>query len=379
LILKSVNNEPSAANWFKVANLDEIESPGLLIYPERVEENIRRMIAITGEASRLRPHVKTHKLAQIVRRNIAAGITKFKAATIAEAEMLGEARAADVLLAYQPVGPNARRFVQLTRAFPLTAFACLVDDFGAAQTLSQLGAREETPINVLLDIDCGQHRTGVAPNDEAAGFYAALCRLPGLKPSGLHAYDGHISMSDPVQRERECEAAFAPVAKLREHLIKLGLPGRTVVAGGTPTFPFHARRPFVECSPGTSVLWDCSYSSRFADLYFLHAALVLTRVVSKPGPQRLCLDLGHKAIASENPHPRVCFLNAPGARAIAHSEEHLVIEVDSTEGWNVGDCLFGIPWHVCPTVALHREAVVIQQGRATERWRIEARDRHLAI
>jgi D-serine deaminase-like pyridoxal phosphate-dependent protein len=127
------------------------------------------------------------------------------------------------------------------------------------------------------------------------------------------------------------------------------------------------------------VLWDYAYSSRLRDLDFLHAALVLTRVVSKPGPQRLCLDLGHKAIASENPHPRVYFLNAPSARAVTHSEEHLVIEMDSTDQWKVGDCLFGIPWHVCPTVALHREAVVIQQGRATERWRIEARDRHLAI
>ena len=157
------------------------------------------------------------------------------------------------------------------------------------------------------------------------------------------------------------------------------LPTASLVAGGTPTFPFHARRTSVECSPGTCVLWDSSYSSRLADLDFLHAALVLTRVVSKPGRERLCLDLGHKAIASENPHPRVSFLNAPTARAVAHSEEHLVVEMDSTDAWKVGDCLFGVPAHVCPTVALHREAVVIQNGRAGEHWRIEARDRHMDI
>ncbi len=89
----------------------------------------------------------------------------------------------------------------------------------------------------------------------------------------------------------------------------LGVPGKTLVAGGTPTFPFHARRPGVECSPGTCVLWDFGYSSRFPDLDFLQAALVLTRVISKPGARRLCLDLGQKAIASENPPPRVQFLN----------------------------------------------------------------------
>lgn len=377
--MNPVSNATSSPDWFAVENLDEVESPALLIYPARVEENIRRMVAIAGDAARLRPHVKTHKLAQITARNIAAGITKFKAATIAEAEMLGRENAADVLLAYQPVGPNARRFMQLTRAFPKTSFACLVDDIGAAHTLSQLAVCEGIRIKVLLDLDCGQHRTGIAPDDEAAEFYAALCRLPGLNPSGLHAYDGHISASDPAQRKAECETAFVPVAKLRERLSALGMSGRSLVAGGTPTFPFHARRTSVECSPGTCVLWDFSYSSRLADLDFLHAALVLTRVVSRPGRQRLCLDLGHKAIASENPHPRVCFLNAPTARAVAHSEEHLVVEMDSTDRWKVGDCLFGVPWHVCPTVALHREAVVVENGRATERWRIEARDRHLTI
>jgi D-serine deaminase-like pyridoxal phosphate-dependent protein len=194
---------------------------------------------------------------------------------------------------------------------------------------------------------------------------------------GLHAYDGHIHTSDPVQRGEECEAAFAPVARLHEQLRILGLPARVIVAGGTPTFPFHARRPGVECSPGTTVLWDFGYSSLFPDLDFLQAALVLTRVISQPGEHRVCLDLGHKAIASENPHPRVQFLNAPSAQAIAHSEEHLVVETAPSEGSKIGDCWFGVPRHVCPTVALYQEAVVIEHGRATQRWRIEARDRRL--
>ena len=150
--MKLESKETSSPDWFAVENLDEVESPALLIYPARVEENIRRMVAIVGDAARLRPHVKTHKLAQITRRNIAAGITKFKAATIAEAEMLGRENAADILLAYQPVGPNARRLIELIRTFPKTSFACLVDDIGAAHTLSQLAVREGTRINVLLDL-----------------------------------------------------------------------------------------------------------------------------------------------------------------------------------------------------------------------------------
>ena len=363
--------------WFEIANRDEVESPGLLIYPDRVEENIRRMIARAGGPARLRPHVKTHKLAPITAMQITAGITKFKAATIAEAEMCGHAGAAEVLLAYQPVGPNARRLLELIAAFPQTAFSCLLDDFGIATSLSALAVQGGVKINVLLDLDCGQHRTGVAPNEGAGAFYQALCRLPGLNPMGLHAYDGHIHAADPVVREAECEAAFAPVALLREHLRAAGLPVPILVAGGTPTFPFHARRLEVECSPGTPVLWDFSYSDSFADLDFLHAALVMTRIVSKPGAGRLCLDLGHKAIASENPPPRVRFLNLPNARFVAHNEEHLVVEVDSAENWRIGGCLFGVPRHVCPTVALHSGAVVVQGSRAADYWPIQARDRHL--
>jgi D-serine deaminase-like pyridoxal phosphate-dependent protein len=369
----------SNSSWFLVNNVEAVESPSLLIYPDRVDENIRRMVEVIKDPGRLRPHAKTHKLAEVASRQMAAGIKKFKSATIAEAEMLGRAGAPDVLLAYQPVGPNARRFMNLAQTFPQTVFSCLLDDLQVARELSTLATRSATTLNVLLDLDCGQHRTGIAPGPDAVALYQELCRLPGLRPVGLHAYDGHINNIDPVERNRACETAFGPVAMMREQLRALGLPGEILVCGGTPTFPIHAHRPEVECSPGTCVLWDYSYSSRLADLDFLHAALVLTRIVSKPASRRLCLDLGHKAIASENPHPRVHFLNAPSLRSVSHSEEHLVVETDSDTDLKVGDCLYGIPSHICPTVALYSEAVVIEAGKASAKWRIEARSRHLSI
>jgi D-serine deaminase-like pyridoxal phosphate-dependent protein len=369
--------EGAASDWFRIRNEDEVESPALLIYPQRVEENIRRMVAIAGGPARLRPHVKTHKLREVTARKLAAGIRKFKAATIAEAEMLGLAGAPDVLLAYQPVGPNAPRFFDLLEAFPGTKFSCLLDDVDAARDLSRLAVSRQRPVDVLLDLDCGQHRTGVPPDGSAFALYEALCQLRGLRPAGLHAYDGHINQNDAASRKAECDAAFVPVKALRDQLQSAGLPAATVIAGGTPTFAIHAQRPYVECSPGTCVLWDYSYSSRLLDLDFLNAALVLTRVVSKPGQRRLCLDLGHKSIASENPHPRVQFLNDPSAQSISHSEEHLVVETESAANSKVGDCWYGVPRHICPTVALYDEAVVIEQGRAADRWIIEARRRHL--
>ena len=107
--------------------------------------------------------------------------------------------------------------------------------------------------------------------------------------------------------------------------------------------------------------------------------MLLTRVVSKPGENRVCLDLGHKAVAAENPHPRVIFPDLPGAKAVMHSEEHLVLETDQASQLSVGDALYGIPWHICPTVALHAEAVVVENGVATAKWPIDARKRRLSI
>jgi len=365
--------------WFLVDNVGEIPSPALLVYPDRVEENIRRMIAIAGSADRLRPHMKTNKLPEIIRMQLARGITRFKCATVAEAEMTAGCNAPDVMLAYQLVGPNAGRFARLIQAFPNTRFSCTADDAGVIRSLSAAASEAKVTAEVLLDLDIGMHRTGVEPGAKAVELYRLIASLPGLKPGGLHAYDGQLHDRDLNERTAKCDAGFAPVVPLRDELIRAGLPVPRVIAGGTPTFPIHAKRPGIECSPGTCVFWDVSYTTKLPDMDFLPAVLVLTRVVSKPGTNRLCLDLGHKAIASENPHPRVQLLDLPDAKFVTHSEEHLVVETARAGDFAVGDCLYGIPWHVCPTVALHSEAVAVENGKATARWRVVARERRLSI
>jgi D-serine deaminase-like pyridoxal phosphate-dependent protein len=369
--------QPEVA-WYSIENVPEIDSPALLVYPDRVVENIRRMIAMAGNVGRLRPHMKTHKLPEVIKLQLAQGITKFKCATIAEAEMTANCGAKDVMLAHQPIGPKVKRFIELINRFPNTNFSTIADSPEVLQSLSAAALAAKTTLEVLIDVDCGMHRTGIEPSG-AAELYRMLCSLPGLVPGGLHAYDGHIRSKDPTERANACKAAFIPVRALRDDLIGAGLPVPRVVAGGTPTFPIHARHPDVECSPGTLVFWDAGYGTNCPDMDFLNAALVLTRVVSKPGGNRLCLDLGHKAIASENPHPRVLFLNLPDAKAISHSEEHLVVETESADEIELGKCIYGVPWHVCPTVALHAEAVVVRSGHAQDRWEVTARRRRLSV
>ena len=363
--------------WYDFSNVRNVDSPALLIYPDRAEENARRMISLAGGPQRLCPHLKTHKLAELVQMQMALGINKFKCATIAEAEMAAGCGALDVLLAYQLVGPKAHRFTQLIKKFPQTTFAAIADDAQAIRELSSVATQDGVRIKILLDIDCGMHRCGVPAGPKAVELYRLIASLPGLEPRGLHVYDGHIEDEDSAVREKNCDAAFAPVMSLRHELSDLPVP--RIVAGGTLTFPIHARRPGVECSPGTCILWDFAYGASYPDLDFLYAALLLTRVVSKPGGNRLCLDLGHKAIGSEKPQPRVQFLNLPDAHPVLHSEEHLVVETGRANEFAVGDVLYGVPKHVCPTVALHSHAVIIQGGAATGRWKITARDRMLSV
>ncbi|MCH7918189.1 MAG: D-TA family PLP-dependent enzyme [Planctomycetes bacterium] len=370
-----MTNDP----WYLIQNVDEIPSPSLLVYPDRVAENVQRMIRMTGGPARLRPHIKTHKLPELIRQQRAAGITKFKCATIAEAEMALGCGALDLLLAYQPVGPNISRLITLIKRFPDATIRTIADDAEILRLLSEAATREGVEIDLLLDVDCGQHRSGTAPDSAALDLYRLIEMLPGLRPGGIHAYDGHIRDPDLEARRRRCEEASASVAAFKNRLLKAGLSVPRVVSGGTPTFPFHARNEGLECSPGTCVLWDHGYSTHFPDMDFLLAALVLTRVVSKPSAGRLCLDLGHKSIASEGPHPRVHLFALPEAEFVAHSEEHLVVATPRADAFAVGDCFYGAPWHICPTVALHGHAVVVKGGRAEERWAVAARERVLTV
>lgn len=367
------------APWYLVENVAQIDTPALLVYPDRVRENIRLAIEIAGGVERLRPHVKTHKMAEVIDLHLAAGVDKFKCATLAEAEMAAQRGAADVLLAYQPVGPAAVRFARLVETFGDTAFSTIVDDRDAMQALSAALAARGQRCRVLLDLDLGMGRTGVLPGDQAFALYQAFERLPALQPGGLHAYDGHIHDTDVGLRTRRAEAAYAPVAALRQRLEAAGLPVPLVVAGGSPTFPIHAPNPDRETSPGTYVFWDSGYGPTLSDLPFLPAALVLTRVISKPAGGRLCLDLGHKALSADKPSPRVQLLNLLEAEEVVHSEEHLTVATPAAQEFQVGDVLYGVPRHICPTVALHDEAVIIHEGRAGERWKVVARRRKISV
>jgi D-serine deaminase-like pyridoxal phosphate-dependent protein len=369
----------SELSWYRLLNEREIYSPALLVYPERIERNLRRAVEIVGDANRLRPHVKTHKMADVVRMQLASGVTKFKCATIAEAEMTAAAGAHEVLLAYAPVGPNIDRWVRLIQLYPQVQFAALVDDSRAVAALGAGLSAANLTCEVFIDLDVGMGRTGVEIGDPAFEVYTAIARTPGLVPGGFHVYDGHIVDPSLAVREEQTAAVMQSVDAFQGRVEDAGMVVPRVICGGTPTFAIHARDPNRECSPGTTAFWDAGYGGKYPELPFEPAALLLTRVISKPRSGRLCLDLGYKAVSPDQPHPRVQFLDVPDAKAVVHSEEHLVIETSLADQFAVGDALYGIPQHICPTVALHKEAVVVRDHQAVDRWQVTARDRMLTV
>jgi D-serine deaminase-like pyridoxal phosphate-dependent protein len=365
--------------WYQIKNIDTIDSPSLVLYKERIHENIRLLKSmVNNDVTRLRPHVKTNKITEVCKMMMDAGISKFKCATIAEAEMLAIIGANDVLLAYQPVGPKAIRFFKLINHYRSTRFSCLVDNVNTAGQLSNLCTVNNVPLNVFIDLNTGMSRTGIVPS-KALLLFEAIALLPAITVIGLHGYDGHIRDTAVLLRTQHVDTCYSKVIILAETIEAISNIKMIIVAGGSPTLPIYAKRQNIECSPGTFIFWDWGYKHTMPDEPFEYAALVVTRVISIVDENTITTDLGHKSVAAENPLPRVHFLNAPDAIPISQSEEHLVLTVAKASSFQPGDVLYGVPVHICPTVALYESAVVIENNLAIDEWKVIARNRKITI
>ena len=361
-------------------NFEHIDSPSLLVNPAIVRQNISEMIRMAGSATRLRPHIKTHKTAEGIRLMQEQGIYKFKCATIAEAELLATNNAKDVLLAHQPVGVKIDRLIKLINTYPATLFSTIVDDIHQAKNIATKCSEASTILNVYIDLNVGMNRTGIVPDEKAINLFEYLQSAESLQFQGLHVYDGQHRQSKPDEREQACDKAFQQVYRWIEKLEQKGYERPLIIAGGSPSFSIHAKHLDRECSPGTNIFWDHGYSIICPEQNFTPAVQLLTRVISKPSSNRICLDLGHKAVAAENEiSKRVFFPAHPELKPVGQSEEHLVMETAHPENYTVGDCLIGIPYHICPTVALHESLIAIEEDKVVGEWHVAARKRKITI
>ncbi|MCA9130552.1 MAG: D-TA family PLP-dependent enzyme [Planctomycetales bacterium] len=369
--------------YYRLHRPEQLITPCLLVYPQVVRANLEQSIAIAGGPARLRPHVKTHKTAEIVAMALDRGIAKHKCATLSEVRLLANCGVPDVLIAYPLVGPAIHKFVEIVQEFPQTRFSAVVDHLEPARLLSEQCSKHGVFLDVLVDIDCGMHRTGVPAGPAAAQLYEFLSQATSLRAAGLHVYDGHNHQPSLDERRAAVASLMQPVADLVRNLQSAGHAVPKLVCGGTPTFPVFANLPDleldvdIELSPGTCFLSDHGYGTNYPDIAGLHpAALVMTRVVSKTAENLLTLDLGHKAIAADPPAGRRChFPELPDAREVKQNEEHLVIETARAAEFAIGQELYAVPTHICPTVALHAAMFAVADNQLVESWQVAARDR----
>lgn len=367
---------------YRIADSSALITPCVVVFEQILDANLKAMVRIAGDPARLRPHCKTHKIPQIIERLVALGVTKHKAATFAEAQMLAGAGARDVFLAYNLVGPNIDRAISFVEQYPELTFSVTADCPAQIDALGAAFAHAGYTIDVLVDIDTGLNRTGVSPGRLAANLYEQIDRIAALNAGGLHVYDGQNHQRSIDERRAAVDANWTHVVTLRDNLVGRGLPVPRLVAGGTGTFPIYAAMddPTIEASPGTCIFFDAGFAKTFPDLPFTHAALVLTRVISRPGPDLITLDAGVKAVATDPPMAsRLVFPDLPGAETVLQHEEHLVLKTPRADDFVPGDELLAVPWHVCPTTALHRQVNVIRDAKCFETWDVVARDRRITV
>jgi D-threonine aldolase len=367
-------------DWYEIKDIDELDTPALVVFPDRVKQNIQTAIKMTGDVARLRPHIKTNKSAEAIQLMLEAGINKFKCATIAEAELLGMCKAPDTLLAYQPQGPKLQRFIEVIKKYPGTLYSCITDNMVIAAEQAEAFSKAGLTVPVYIDLNIGMNRTGIAPGPGAIELYKYIAGTKGMTAAGIHAYDGHIRNPDIDERTKECNAGFNAVEEFSNTLQKHDLTVPTIITGGSVTFSIHAKRTNIECSPGTFIYWDKGYSDLCPEQAFLPAAVLLTRIISLPSPDKITTDLGHKSVAAENDiSKRVFFLNAEKLTAVGQSEEHLVLEASAGHFFKIGDVLYGLPYHICPTVALYERMYTIEKEKITGEWKNTARDRKINL
>jgi D-serine deaminase-like pyridoxal phosphate-dependent protein len=365
------------SNAYILGDAESLVSPALIYYEDIIRANTRRTIEIAGGAERLWPHVKSHKTAEIIKMQIRMGITRFKCATIAEAEMCAAAGAGHVILAYPLVGPNIARFARLSEVFPQTVFYAIGDDYAQLALLGAEALKRGKPVNLLVDVDMGMHRTGVAI-DRLEAFYEQAAGLEGLALRGLHCYDGHIHDSDFNARKTKVDAIDRELLRAREGLTNRGFDCGLLVMGGTPTFPCRAGTGDWYLSPGTCFIGDWGYAVKFPDMNFTPGAALFTRVVSHPGGGAFTIDLGYKGIASDPAGGRGIIAGMEDAEPLFQSEEHWVFSLPPGKTPPpVGSACYVIPTHICPTSALYPEILIAREGKIVETWPVSARNRRI--
>ncbi len=356
-------------HWFEIKEVESLDTPSLVFFKKRILNNIETVVQwVNGDTTRLRPHIKTFKCENILKILRGYGILKVKTATITETDLAASAGIPDVLMAYQLSNQKVQRFIDLMLKYPETCFSTLLDNPHTAYLLNEKAIDNQCFIDVFIDVNVGMNRTGI-DYLKAEEFLNFLKTFKNLRFRGFHCYDGNLKDKDWRVRTKDCATYFNFLKEIIE--TQTESEKLEIAMGGSNTFPFYAQNTEGVCCPGTFVLWDDNYTENLPEQPFQTAALLVAQVVSIPKPHHICIDVGYKAVASENPlDKRLRILNYDNLTPISHSEEHMVFSHPKDISIPIGSTIYALPFHICPTVALYNEAYVIENQEVVDKWGI---------
>jgi D-serine deaminase-like pyridoxal phosphate-dependent protein len=374
-------------NWhprYAVSGIEDLLTPALVLYPDQIATNIERTLhLLSGDANRWRAHIKTAKLAYTLRMLVDRGVRNFKCATTLELLTACRYGAADILFAYPAIGANARRAQEIAQQFPDVHISAL------AENEEQVRQYHASRVGIFLDINPGMNRTGIdqSQSEKVIALAQAIADT-GLEFRGLHYYDGQFGSLAEPERTQAAHRGYDHLLKLASELERSGMAVAEVITAGTPTFPCSlAYKEFCHAnflhrvSPGTIVYCDATSLQQLpAEYGYRPAALVLTRVVSHPHAGIVTCDAGHKTVSADAGVPTCIVLGHPELTPLSPSEEHLPIAVkEGAPSPPIGEALYLLPRHICPTVNNFDDALLVRNGNIAATEKVSARGREAPL
>ncbi len=348
--------------------MTDLDTPALLVNLDAMESNLRRMSAyFRDRKAKLRPHFKNHRVIKLARRQMEAGAIGLTCARLWQAELLVKHGIQEILIANEIAGERMfRRFAELSRVAPVIA---AVDDAKVVDDMARVARDMHVELNVVVDVDLGLKRCGVAPGEPAAAL-AKRVAASGLKLRGVMGYEGHLQPLPPgPEKEERVMAAMKALVRSRECIEREGLPLEIVSCGGTGDYALSASYPGVtENQAGSFLLMDTWYAPFAPD--FQPSLSVLATVLSKTTQERIVVDVGVKAMSGERGLPSVKGITGLQVRAL-HAE-HAIIEIlDPSVHVEVGDQLeIWVHYHD-GTINLHDQMYAIRGEKVEEVFKIE--------
>ena len=358
------------------APLAAVDTPALILDLDAFERNLARMAdVLRGQPVRLRPHAKSHKCAEIALRQIAAGAVGVCCQKVGEAEALVDGGVGDVLIANEIVGQTKLdRLAGLARRAQIAVCADAAEN---VRDLDAAAARAGVRLEVLVEINVGADRCGVAPGAPALALARAIAACGHLRFAGLQAYHGGAQHLRGVAERRAAIAqAVEKVRATRTLIEKAGLPCARVTGAGTGSFPLEAASgAYDELQPGSYIFMDADYNRNEYDAAwprFEQSLFVWTTVMSRPEAARAVVDAGLKASSVDSGLPQTWQL--PDVSYVKASDEHGVLAIaPGAQAPKLGDKLLLVPGHCDPTVNLYDSFVCVRRGVVEALWPVTAR------